>query len=120
MEVSKTIKLTDLEIATDSAWENNKIPFFFDCQGNAEVFFKYKAHLCELHRLQIGITTGEKTIDEVKEKIRTSFYYSMKAGDTLVFFMDKLMARFEDYYDETYLPKEIFDPTEIVKKEIYK
>ena len=120
MEVSKTISLTELETATDSAWENNKVPFFFDTQGNASVFFKYKAQLLELHELQVAITAGERTLEDVKEKIRSSLMYAMKSGDTLVFFMDKLMGKFGDYYDEKFLPKEIFNPSEIKNPDIYK
>mmetsp|Transcript_10556 Transcript_10556/g.12021 ORF Transcript_10556/g.12021 Transcript_10556/m.12021 type:complete len:178 (+) Transcript_10556:30-563(+) len=120
MEASKVINLTELEVAVEETWGNNKVPFFFDCNGNAEVFFKYKAHLCEIHKIQIGVAMGTKTLDEAKEEIRSHLHYSMKAGDTLVFFIDKIMGKFNDYYDEAFLPKEIFDPIEIVKEEIYK
>ena len=120
MEATKVIGLTDLEVAIDAAWSEHKVPFFFDTQGNAEIFFKYKAQLLELHRLQISLAAGEKTLDDVKEKIRSHLMYAMKSGNVLVIFIDKIMGKFEDYYDEKFLPKEIFDPLEIVKPEIYK
>ncbi|CAI2381633.1 unnamed protein product [Moneuplotes crassus] len=120
MEATKTINLTELETAIEDAWTENKVPFFFDTQGNAEVFFKYKANLVELNRMQVALAAEETTVDDVKEKIRTHLLYALKSGSCIVFFVDKLMGKFEDYYDESFLPKEIFDPTEIVKPEIYK
>ena len=43
----KVIKLTALETAADEAWEEGKVPFFFDQTGNAAVFYNYKAKLVE-------------------------------------------------------------------------
>ncbi|CAI2381816.1 unnamed protein product [Moneuplotes crassus] len=120
MEATKTINLTELETAIEDAWTENKVPFFFDTQGNAEIFFKYKANLVELSRMQVALAAEETTVDDVKEKMRAQLVYSLKAGDAYVIFLDKLMGKFEDYYDEECIPKELFDPTEIVKPEIYK
>eukprot|EP00345_Euplotes_harpa_P018705 CAMPEP_0168341418 /NCGR_PEP_ID=MMETSP0213-20121227/14675_1 /TAXON_ID=151035 /ORGANISM="Euplotes harpa, Strain FSP1.4" /LENGTH=60 /DNA_ID=CAMNT_0008347897 /DNA_START=1 /DNA_END=183 /DNA_ORIENTATION=- len=44
----------------------------------------------------------------------------MKNGSTLAFFMDKAVSKFKDYFDEAYLPQEIFSPEKIVDSEIYK
>uniref|UniRef100_A0A7S3KU27 Uncharacterized protein n=1 Tax=Euplotes crassus TaxID=5936 RepID=A0A7S3KU27_EUPCR len=120
MEADKTIKLTGLEKAIEESWGNGKVPFFYDTQGNASVFFSYKARLCELHKHQIGRITGAKTLEEIKEDVRLSFYYAMKNGENLVLFMEKLNFDFDEIFDEEYLPKEIFEPTEIVKEEVYK
>ena len=120
METTKTIKLTELETATESAWADGKVPFFFDTQGSAEVFFRYKAIQVDLCRTQLALTLNQNTLENVKEDIRKKFISAMANGDTLVFFIDKLMGKFEDYYDETYLPREIFDPSKITDPDIYK
>ena len=44
------IKLPDLANAVEEAWEDSKVPFFFDQTGNASVFFYYKERLVECYK----------------------------------------------------------------------
>ena len=120
MESSKTIGLTDLERQVDETWTNGKIPYFFDNQGNASTFYNYKGTLVELNKLQLGVTLGQKTVDDVKETLRLKFKSAMANGDTLAIFTGETTGKFSDYFDESYFPKEIFEPENIVKSEIYK
>lgn len=56
-----TIKLTQLDTAVEDVFSRQKYSIIFDKTGNAEVFFRYKAHLIEVNKLSIGVTIGSKT-----------------------------------------------------------
>ena len=115
-----TIKLTGMEKAVEDSWSNNKTAFFFDQTGTASRFYVYKGKLVELNRSMVQMSMGAKTVDELKEELRKAFYFAMKSGDTLCFYSDKLIGRFNEYFDEEYLPEEIFEPEKIKDKELYK
>ena len=56
-----TIKLTELDTAIKGALSRQKYSLIFDKTGNAEVFFRYKAHLVEVNKLSIAISMDRKT-----------------------------------------------------------
>ena len=49
------IKLTQLANKCEANTKNGKYSVFFDKTGNAEVFFRYKATLTEVHKLSLGL-----------------------------------------------------------------
>ena len=115
-----TIKLTQMDKAVEDSWNNGKTAFFFDTTGTASRFYDYKGKLVDISKAMVQMSMGAKTLDEFKEELRKSFYFAMKNGDTLCFYSDKLIGRFNEYCDEEYLPEEIFEPEKIVNKEVYK
>ena len=117
--VSKTINLTSLETAVEEAWNNNKIAYFFDTTENAATFFNYKGTLCEIGKMQLAVSIGQKTVDDLKEDVRLRVKTAFM-GDTLAFDVGKSVAKFSEYFDETNIRKELFEPENIVNKDIYK
>ena len=60
--VEETIKLTQLDIKCKASFEDrHKYQLIFDATGNCEVFFRYKAHLIEINKLQLAVTIGRMT-----------------------------------------------------------
>ena len=66
------------------------------------------------------MSIGHKTLEEVKEDIRLKFMSAMHNGVTLCLSTGNLVGKFNDYIDELYFPKEIFEPTKITDEAIYK
>ena len=77
--------LTKLDVKLKfSLEERQKYQVIFDSTGECEVFFRYKAHMVELHKLQLAITMGRLTRDEAIETMRKALVYCMRIGDRLV------------------------------------
>ena len=120
MDDYKTIKLTALQKAIDESWENGKTAFIFDPTELAPRFFVYSGKLVELNRTMVKMSMGAATLEDLREEIRRQFYFAMKNGETLAFYSDKLIGRFNEYFDEKSIPEEIFDPKQITDENIYK
>ncbi len=118
----KTIKLTQLDIACETSLTCNKYQLIFDSTENAEVFFRYKAHLIEVNKLSIGITLGKITREEAIETVRKGLVYSMRAGDRLVLFMGNIAIDWKNTFnDATWFPTDlIFNFAEWRKDAVYK
>ena len=59
------------------------------------------------------------TLDDVKEDIRVKFKGALATGQTLVFYLDKVAGKFNDFFDPDYLPDCLFNPSEITKYDTY-
>lgn len=119
----KTIKLTQLDKACEASFDQNHYQLVFDKTGNAEVFFRYKAHLIEVNKLQIGITMGKVTVEEAIEKIRRGLIYCMRSGDRLVLYCGNIAPDFKERFnsDATNFPSDlVFNFEEWRKEEHYK
>eukprot|EP00347_Sterkiella_histriomuscorum_P002379 403368382 len=91
-----SIKLTALDSACETSFNKGHYQLIFDKTGNAEVFFRYKAHLIEVNKLQIGITIGKYTKDEAIEQIRKGLVYAMRTGDRLVLYCGNIAPDFKE------------------------
>ena len=121
--VGQTIKLTELDTACEKSFSTGKYQLVFDKTCNAEVFFRYKAHLIEVNKLQIGISIGKFTKEEAIEKIRKGLVYSMRSGDRLVLFCGNIAPDFKNELtsDASNFPAEVvFNFNEWRKEANYK
>jgi len=94
----------------------------FDSTGECEVFFRYKAHMIELNKLQLSLSMAKITKDEAIEQLRRAIVYSMRIGDRLVLNCGKYNINFRsDFNDPLNFPIDlIFDFDEWRKDEVYK
>lgn len=120
----QTIKLTQLDKAIENSFKgNNRYSVVFDSTHNAEVFFRYKAHLIEVNKLSIGVTIGKISKEDALETIRKGLVYCMRSGDRLVLYLGNTAIDFKNNFtsDETNFPAEkIFNFAEWRKEENYK
>ena len=94
------IKLTALDTkCSESFDERKRYQLIFDSTANCEVFFSYKAHLVEVHKLQLAVTFGKKTKAEAIEEIRKQLVGTMRTGDRLVLHCGKLAIDFLNNFD---------------------
>lgn len=120
---TKTINLKGLVQAVQTSKSNGKYSLIFDKTHNAEVFFRYKAHLVEVNKLSIGLTIGKVTKEEAIEPIRKGLVHCMRSGDTLVLYLGNISPDFKTVFtsDETNFPAEtVFNVKEWLKEEVYK
>ncbi|TNV75642.1 hypothetical protein FGO68_gene5758 [Halteria grandinella] len=100
LPMETVIKLTQLDIKCKLSHEENKhYKLIIDTTGNAEVFFRYKAHLVEVNKLSLGISLGRTTKEEAVEQIRKSIVYCMRAGERLVLQCGKGVVDFREKFD---------------------
>ncbi len=95
----------------------------FDKTGNAEVFFRYKAHLLEVNKLSIGMTIGKTSKEEAVEVVRKGLVYAMRSGDRLVLYVGKTCPDFKTVLtsDVKNFPADaVFNFAEWRKEENYK
>ena len=115
------IVLTQLTAKLELAKEANKSCLFFDTQGTAITFFSYKGVLVECAKMQVQKAMGGITVDEIKENYRKQNYYAMKSGDTMCFYVSKIVPDFKgEYFDPKTTPDSIFNPEAFDKKEVWK
>lgn len=117
-----TIKLTALDIkCKESLEEKEHYQLVIDTTGNAEVFFRYKAHLIEVNKLALGISLGRNSKEEAVEQIRKSLVYCMRAGERLVLQCGKGVVDFREKFGGDVLQWDtIFNFKEWRKEENYK
>ncbi len=83
--LEETIKLTQLDIKCKASFEDRqRYQLIFDSTGNCEVFFRYKAHLIEINKLQLAVTIGRTTKADAIEQVRKSLVACMRSGERLV------------------------------------
>lgn len=95
----------------------------FDKTGNAEVFFRYKAHLVEVNKLSIGVTIGRHTQADAIEGVRKGLIYCMRSGDRLVLFVGNIAPDFKTVFtsDDKNFPSDcVFNFPEWRKEANYK
>lgn len=95
----------------------------FDKTHNAEVFFRYKAHMVEVNKLSIAVSIGRSTKEEAIEQIRKGLVYSMRCGDRLVLYVGNIAPDFKNNItsdDRNFPAKTVFNFTEWRKEENYK
>ena len=118
----KTAPLTALDqIVMDNRGEG-KYTLIFDTTGNCEVFFRYKAHLQEMHKHALGVTMGKYTVDEALDNVRKGLVYCMRAGEKLVVFCDKLAIDWKEKFNSAAMwpSDKVFDFAEWRKQDVYK
>ena len=119
----RTIKLTQLDTAIDESFNNGRYSLIFDKTHNAEVFFRYKAHMVEVNKLSVAVAIGKASKADALEQIRKGLVYSMRAGDRLVLYVGNIAPDFKTGLtaDEATFPAAtVFDFTEWRKEEHYK
>ena len=85
------------------------------------MFFRYKAHMVDLHKIQLSINLGKITKDEGIEQLRRALVYSMRIGDRYVINCGKLNIDLKMFNDPVNFPVDlIFDFNEWRKDEVYK
>lgn len=107
----------------ETSRKNGKYCLIFDktSGGNCEVFFRYKATLVEFHKLSIAVTLGSQTKADVIERLRKNLVNTVKSGDTLVLFVDKIAPDFKvNFSDKNFPTDKVFNFGEWRKKEVYK
>ena len=115
--------MTQLDRAVDTALDAGKYCIIFDKTHNAEVFFRYKAHLIEVNKVSIGITVGKQTKEEGLETLRKGLIYTMRSGDKLVYYIGNISPDFKSGLtgdDSTFPTEKIFNFAEWRKEENYK
>jgi hypothetical protein len=121
--IERTIKLTQLDMAVEDVFSNGKYSLVFDKTHNAEVFFRYKAHMIEVNKLSIGVSIGKSTKEEAIEQIRKGLVYAMRSGDRLVLYVGNIAPDFKTGMtsDDSNFPAEkVFNFAEWRKEEHYK
>ena len=114
------IKLAALEKATEKAWEESLVPFFFDETGNASVFFNYKGKVVECAKGAVQAAMDPDKVPDIVEGWRKLFVAAMKIGTTCVLNIDKTAPDFMTKFNGEMFPvPKIFQKEEITKKEVY-
>ena len=117
------VKLTSLDIKLKASLEDRqKYQVIFDNTGECEVFFRYKAHMVDLHKLMLSVNLGKITKDEAIEQLRRAIVYSMRIGDRFVLNCGKLNIDLKMNFDDPVnFPIDlIFDFEEWRKDDVYK
>ena len=112
MDSSKvqTIALTELKAKADLARSEGKYIIIFDTTGNAQVFFRYKAHMTEFAKKVIQVRMNACTVEDATEELRRHLVYSMKAGDLFVINSDKLEPDYDTEWNTSKFPShKVFD-----------
>ena len=120
---SNTINLKGLDIAVETAFNvANKYSLVFDKNGNASVFFSYKAHMIEVNKLSIAIAMGKMSKEEAIEQLRKGLVYAMRTGDRYVLYCGNIAPDFKELFNDpvNFPTDKIFDMKEWRKEENYK
>jgi len=72
-------------------------PVFFDPEGNAFTFLKYKGNLIDLEEFELKVATSKLTQEEAVDRARAKIVQGIK-GDTNAFFMSGKIVNLSEYF----------------------
>ena len=105
MEDSKNCKNITLKDMIDayqvSRDDLKKYCVFFDnTGGNVATFFSYKGHLVDFNKEMMKVETGNKSVADACEVLRTSVIGGMRNGTCVALNMDNYMPDFKNEYNK--------------------
>jgi len=107
----RVIPLVALEKTVESALLFGQYVLICDKSEQAAVYFNYKATLKEFHKEVVKYRMGAQSKEDTLETLRKGLIYSMRAGDTLVINLEKLIVDFasELTSEEIFPAKSVFN-----------
>ena len=107
----RVIPLVSLDKTIESALLFGQYIIICDKSEQAAVYFTYKATLREFHKEVVKCRMGDQSKEDTLETLRKGLIYSMRAGDTLVINMEKLIVDFKDEFtsEEIFPAKSVFN-----------
>ncbi|KAL4492531.1 hypothetical protein ABPG72_007644 [Tetrahymena utriculariae] len=84
-------------------------------------FFKYKGYIADVSEYLIKEQTNTQNREKSVESARKQVVYSLKAGGTMVFFVDSMLVDLQNFFKEAqfFSPSQLFVPAEVQKDTYY-
>ncbi|KAL4446163.1 hypothetical protein ABPG74_021702 [Tetrahymena malaccensis] len=84
-------------------------------------FFKYKGYVADISEYLIKEQTNTQNREKSVESARKQVVFSLKAGGTLVFFVDSMLVDLQNFFKESqfFSPSQLFVPEEVQKDTYY-
>ena len=98
------IKLNKLGEEVEHHLLHKRYCFIQDLNGNAKVYFQYKAQMVEFFKEVMKVQAGRQTKDEASETLRQQFVHAMRSGSTLAICLSDLEISIKDYVNEAIFP----------------
>ncbi|EAS04093.1 hypothetical protein TTHERM_00532150 (macronuclear) [Tetrahymena thermophila SB210] len=117
------IKLQQLFNKIEEYRDKNRSLLIIDkLQANDSfTFFKYKGYIADVSEYLIKEQTNTQNREKSVETARKQVVYSLKAGGTLVFFVDSMLVDLPNFFKEAqfFSPSQLFVPEEVQKDTYY-
>ena len=115
MLTTKLIEFLSLDEQTTNTWAKDKVPFYFDLNGNSKTFFDYHGEVFDSTEYINDFLSGKISEDDIQEEFMDVLERCMKSGKTICLFMDDSVIGIDEIFKNK-VPSNLVNPTKFMKE----